>query len=680
MHPRVTRLPPWLVDLLLAVGCAAVVLALVLAAGGIWESPRGRDLHGYFLPRYEAAGRALLHEHRLPLWNPYEFCGSPLLGVIQTAALYPPIPLLFGTLSPFAALQALYAFHFVVLGWGTLAYLRGFGVPRAFGCLAFFVTVAGVFTGASQGGVDHPNFLGSMVWIPALLICFDGAVRRDVRPWLGLFALAYAVQWLVGYPDFPLDTAVLLGVVALLRGEGSLVRRGALLAAGLALGVALVGFQMVPAWEAISESARIVRRADFEHLRSGFAAAVGPEFTTDLVGRYGVAVVALAVAALWRAQRVQGVWLAALLWCIFALDWPLRLLYRLPPFDGVRFPYGWSHIAPLFMGFLVASGAARLAASVRAPLRLATLVLALAAAATSLATIARIDLHDPAAPDREAIAARARRLADLREAAGGADVRVVSALEAANGAMLRHRLPSITGYDPSSPVWRTARLLNEIAARPNAAPEAHVPVENRPDLAALLGVGLVTVPRHWVPQMEKAGYRLVAELAPNAVVVHRPPVPRARLVHRVILAQDDDAAFAATVDSDRDARATVVLEAARSPLELAEPPVSAEESVEIVRDLPERVEVEAMVAAPALLVLTDTFYPGWEVAVDGVPAPLLRADYAFRAVALEPGRHRVVFRFAPRSLRIGALVSALALLVTAALLVTPRRPADSRGG
>ncbi|HET7343700.1 MAG TPA: YfhO family protein, partial [Methylomirabilota bacterium] len=77
--------------------------------------------------------------------------------------------------------------------------------------------------------------------------------------------------------------------------------------------------------------------------------------------------------------------------------------------------------------------------------------------------------------------------------------------------------------------------------------------------------------------------------------------------------------------------------------------------------------------APAVLVLTDTWFPGWRARVDGRPATLWRADHAFRAVAVPAGRHEVELRYQPRSVLIGALVSALAAALTLALLVAGRR-------
>ena len=48
-----------------------------------------------------------------------------------------------------------------------------------------------------------------------------------------------------------------------------------------------------------------------------------------------------------------------------------------------------------------------------------------------------------------------------------------------------------------------------------------------------------------------------------------------------------------------------------------------------------------------MLALHDTWYPGWVAEIDGVWAPILRADVLFRGLELPAGRHRVVFRFEP---------------------------------
>lgn len=85
------------------------------------------------------------------------------------------------------------------------------------------------------------------------------------------------------------------------------------------------------------------------------------------------------------------------------------------------------------------------------------------------------------------------------------------------------------------------------------------------------------------------------------------------------------------------------------------------------------VRVEASTDQPAILVLTDGWFPGWTARVDGAPARLWRADHAFRGVVLAPGRHVVDFRYAPTSLTIGLGISAASLVVTAILLWPLRR-------
>ena len=73
---------------------------------------------------------------------------------------------------------------------------------------------------------------------------------------------------------------------------------------------------------------------------------------------------------------------------------------------------------------------------------------------------------------------------------------------------------------------------------------------------------------------------------------------------------------------------------------------------------------------PGYLVLTDTYYPGWQATVDEEPAQILAADHAFRAVALGPGEHMVIFEYTPLSFRIGAWTSLAAALLLVISLVT----------
>lgn len=77
---------------------------------------------------------------------------------------------------------------------------------------------------------------------------------------------------------------------------------------------------------------------------------------------------------------------------------------------------------------------------------------------------------------------------------------------------------------------------------------------------------------------------------------------------------------------------------------------------------PERVVANARADVASVLVLSDAWFPGWEVRVDGKRAPLLRVDHALRGVALPAGSHNVEFEFRPPLVREGAAASAATLL------------------
>jgi hypothetical protein len=90
----------------------------------------------------------------------------------------------------------------------------------------------------------------------------------------------------------------------------------------------------------------------------------------------------------------------------------------------------------------------------------------------------------------------------------------------------------------------------------------------------------------------------------------------------------------------------------------------------IVQRRPAQTMIEYRVNDPGWLVLTDTFYPGWNAYLDGKRVPIVRANYLFRAIAVPAGAHRVVFRYEPVSFYAGLLtaLSFIAVLTIFALL------------
>jgi uncharacterized membrane protein YfhO len=79
-------------------------------------------------------------------------------------------------------------------------------------------------------------------------------------------------------------------------------------------------------------------------------------------------------------------------------------------------------------------------------------------------------------------------------------------------------------------------------------------------------------------------------------------------------------------------------------------------------------------------VLDDFYHRGWTARVDGQPARVLIANALFRAVAIEPGTHTVEFRFEPLSHMLGAVVSAISLLVVVGAIGLGLRRREPRHG
>jgi hypothetical protein len=79
--------------------------------------------------------------------------------------------------------------------------------------------------------------------------------------------------------------------------------------------------------------------------------------------------------------------------------------------------------------------------------------------------------------------------------------------------------------------------------------------------------------------------------------------------------------------------------------------------------------LEAFCQDHRLLFLSETYYPGWKVWVDGKREKIYRADHAFRAVALGPGRHIITFSYQPFSFYFGLVISSVTLLSLLAYLI-----------
>ncbi len=93
---------------------------------------------------------------------------------------------------------------------------------------------------------------------------------------------------------------------------------------------------------------------------------------------------------------------------------------------------------------------------------------------------------------------------------------------------------------------------------------------------------------------------------------------------------------------------------------------ASENSVEVVRYVPQRIVLQTRNANAGLLVLSEIYYRGWEAWVDGKRLPIERVNYVLRGVVLAAGNHRVEFRYRAHSFRNGAGYSLLGIALLGA--------------
>lgn len=86
---------------------------------------------------------------------------------------------------------------------------------------------------------------------------------------------------------------------------------------------------------------------------------------------------------------------------------------------------------------------------------------------------------------------------------------------------------------------------------------------------------------------------------------------------------------------------------------------------------PNRLRYASLTAAPSIAVFSEIYYPaGWKATIDGVETPILRADYALRAISLPEGSHEIEFTFDPSSFHLGATISRTSSILLYLLLLS----------
>jgi hypothetical protein len=720
----------------IALGLLWVALVLVLWFGLFVGSMRASvprteaiDLDGYLLPKFEYAAQEVA-AGRLPLWNPFEYAGLPLLGAGQSAVLYPPRIVLFGVLPPTAAFHGYMVLHYLLLGVGAFVCLRvlGCGWPGA-----ALGAVAIAFQPLMLQGHYHPMRMPNFAWVPLVLAAFVRTLERPGRgPVVGL-AAALALEVLAGYPEWVVDTVVALVLVwpfvagdVARRGSGLL--RGSVLAAAAMLAAALL---TAPHWIPLLDMARASARAP-----GRFVFMEGTPFDVSAFG---------SGARAWVAALSLLTYLPALAWVTLA--WGLAvpgarhrpamlallavahagpsLLDTVPPFSFFRGPLCWASIAHLPLGLLAAQGLDRVVAllapgatrpsarevaagavalAVVVPLsagrallwlgigmaallaargrgrraRSAAVVVALVSALGAVWTHLppgvpaglphRWAAGVPVLPDLGVAAARGDEIRRACGLTGGG--RVLAPLDTWRGVPVAARLPAVQGYPESLPPARMTRLLEAAGLAPQTAwPLDRARLPEAGPVLDLLDVRCVVAEAGEETPWRTLGYAPRATLGDGRVAWTR--AGAAAFVPAGLRAVADESAALASV---RAPGFTAAREIVLEPGAPAGGPGEGGRVEEVGDAVPGRLRFRVEAPEGGWLVVSENWFPGWQARVDGRPATVIRADYTLLAVRLDPGARAVELWYRPPAfaLALGLALGGATLLAGLALVGTRR--------
>jgi hypothetical protein len=649
----------------------------------------------------------------IPLWNPYIEGGRPFNANMQSA-IFSPFSWPAYVLPFWWSLGLIGALKLWVPAFGTFLLARRLGQSVGAALLAGVVAGFGLF---------HVVWLAwplssVWAWLPWVLLATDHVVRGPTRRAFAGLALVVALQYFGGHPETSFHVLAAALLFALLRGP----RRVGWFLGGVAAGTALAAIVLIPFLELLAHSSDLANRANREHahtpLRFGLALAL-PDYwgrPTQLVSqpfvvtrafyagalplmlacvallkptRERVAVAAAGAVALAIVLGVQPFFFVAnhvpgfaqahntrlaivTLLCLALLaGWgldtarrsrPLLVAVALVPvaaglISAGAYPLGealkvaWGFATPRDIDVLPL-------ASIFIWIPFAALAVALlwhrprwlvpAAIVLTALDLARAGMgQNPAIPVSHAVTPRTGAMAAIgyqRFVAVGGSNAGITPLTANVG--MRYGLRDARGYDyPTDKryddLWRRAVTKPDPLGFALPSTTAHATP------SALRVLGLLAVSR--VMSDRPLPLREVYA-GPDARVYANPSaVPRAFVVGAEVVTDDQ---LAAVTAPGFDPRGTAVVSERLG--------VSGTGRARVVADEPERVVVRARASHRALLVLADTWFPGWRARVDGRQAPIVRTDQLLRGVVIGAGEHTVEFEYAPWSWRAGWIVSLLA--------------------
>lgn len=660
---------------------------------------------------------------QLPLWLPYSFGGVPIAEVgIGTGLLYPPKLIAMVFLRPIDQHDLILFLHYLLAGLGMYSLLRSW---EATALGAIFGAVAWEFSGYNAFWLTMEHAAIASAWFPLMMLGAVLTIKRQSIRWSVATGLAVGMAILSGLINHVYLSlfvvacwyALFAAVTARkLFAEGR--QRAAWLCLSLPMISAIVAVAIGAAsWLAVVDMLPIVHRQaqtlagqlhdsipfpDVARALLRPVSASGPAGKLpDAAGLAFIGIPALILAPLGLLRRSLSAGFIAVAGAVsvaFAAGFTalLIVLRSTVPYFGAIHPYTGFFISSFSIAVLAGFGMSEASRRLKRKLTskkaasrflfgLACSLIAVEAWQLITYTWATNPVQPKSAewlfPETPVIKALQNLQGEYHvlpvtsHAPAGQWVPPVLAGKVAANFGLR----SVSGYESLLPI-PTAGIWSTVEHGGNFIKE--FPLVYRPyfyhdrlplTLLEKTSVGLLVTPPQTVPRdisgrdpLSDGTLQLVYKGADGWVYKDTRALARAFLVSRVVRAPDAPAALVMLVDQKFDVRKEAILIGEQSSPDTTsleqDSVVSFEATARIIRDRLNDVEVECVTHSASMMVLNDSWVPGWKAFVDGVERPVLRINYAFRGVVVPEGQHRVLFLYRPTMLLAGLAVSAVSLM------------------
>lgn len=317
---------------------------------------------------------SVVQSGEMPLWNPYNYSGIPLLATLQPGVFYPPHVLYL--LLPFNIVwNWLIVLHFALAGVGVYFLLQYLKVSRAGSFVGGIVFMLSGYLVSVHNLLPH---LLSVSWFPLVVLFFIKSLDSGRARHIILTAVFLAMEFLAGAPEIVMLTIPVMLMLALF-GKTIVAKDVALLFPWkvfflvVFLFSLLVSAQFLPFYELKQHSIRVTGLPYREAITWSLAWKDFVQFFLPDPFGYGqsdqkywgnqswlktiyLGMVPFVLSVFYSIGRDRKRWLLlglVVLSLIFALggNTPLyKVLYKIPPFSGIRYPVKF-----LFLFFFVVS-------------------------------------------------------------------------------------------------------------------------------------------------------------------------------------------------------------------------------------------------------------------------------------------------------------------------------------